>query len=47
MENEKRPYLPPQTNLLTLPSDPIMVSPGDDSNEGAWQLLMDGLTDNT
>ena len=43
MENEKKPYLPPQTNYLALPSDPIMLSPGGDPNEGIWQLLMTGV----
>ena len=47
MKEQKKAYLTPKTDLLTLPSDPIMLSPGDDSNAGAWQLLMDGLTNNT
>ena len=48
MENEKKIYLPPQTNLIALPSDPIMLSPGGDSNEGIWQMLTNGTdTQNT
>ena len=46
MNEQKKDYTKPVIDLLTFLGDPIMLSYGQDPNQGAWTLLMQGVDQN-